>query len=114
AGADTLVASRGSDVLFGGAGADRFVWDAEPWSPATVEDFTPGADKLDLSALIQAAGGGDPFASGRLKLLADDAGGTKVLFDRDGAGPDPQWANYVIHLPGVEPARLAAGDWIFS
>lgn len=114
-GADTLVASRGSDVLFGGAGADRFVWGAEPWSPAEVEDFRPGEDRLDLSALMQAAGvTGDPFASGHMKLLADGAGGTKVLFDRDGPGPAPEWANYIVHLQGVDPARLTAGDWVFG
>ncbi len=115
AGADTLAASRGSDALFGGAGADRFVWGAEPWSPAQVEDFKPGEDRLDLSALMRGAGvTGDPFASGHLRLLADGVGGTKVLFDRDGSGPDPQWANYVIHLEGVDPNRLGSADWIFS
>lgn len=115
AGADTLVASRGSDALFGGAGADRFEWSAEPWSPAGVEDFTPGEDRLDLSALMQASGvTGDPFASGHLRLMADGAGGTKVLFDRDGPGPEPQWANYVIHLQGVDAERIGAADWIFE
>ncbi|HEY8573510.1 sialate O-acetylesterase [Phenylobacterium sp.] len=114
AGADTLNASRGSDVLTGGGGADRFVFAAEPWSPAEITDFTPGADKIDLRALFDAAGftGADPFAAGYLKLLDDGAGGTKVLFDRDGPGPSPQWANYVIHLQGVAPAALTGSDWI--
>ncbi|MGA0606021.1 sialate O-acetylesterase [Phenylobacterium sp. VNQ135] len=109
AGADTLVASRGSDVLAGGAGADRFVWTAEPWSPAEVKDFTPGEDRLDLSALGLA---GDPLADGRIVLLADGAGGAKVLLDPDGAGGG--WGNYVIHLQGVAPERLSVADWIFS
>jgi len=109
AGADTLVASRGSDQLSGGAGGDRFVWGAEPWSPAEVADFAPGEDRLDLSGLGLA---GDPLADGRLILLSDGAGGTKVLVDADGAGG--AWGNYVIHLQGVATERLAAGDWIFA
>lgn len=115
AGADTLVASRGSDVLVGGAGADRFEWPQEPWSPAQVRDFTPGEDQLDISAWLRAAGvSGDPFASGHLRLIEDGAGGSKVLFDRDGPGPDPQWANYVIHLEGVAPNAVRASDWVFN
>lgn len=109
AGADTLVASRGSDVLVGGAGPDHFVWTAEPWSPAEVKDFAPGEDRLDLSALGLT---GDPLADDRIQLLADGAGGAKVLLDPDGAGGS--WGNYVIHLVGVGPERLSAGDWVFS
>ncbi|MCR5873950.1 type I secretion C-terminal target domain-containing protein [Phenylobacterium sp. J426] len=109
AGADTLVASRGSDQLSGGAGADRFVWTAEPWSPAEVRDFAPGEDRLDLSGLGL---GGDALAAGRVLLLSDGAGGTKVLVDGD--GPGGAWGNYVIHLQGIAPGQIGAADWIFN
>ena len=115
-GDDTLNASRGPDRLTGGGGADRFVFGAEPWDPPHITDFTPGVDRIDLRALFDAAGnaGVDPFADGYLRLIDDGAGGTKVLFDRDAAGPEPQWANYVIHLEGTPPGRLGPGDWIFQ
>lgn len=114
AGDDTLNASRGSDVLSGGGGADRFAFAAENWSPAEITDFQPGVDRIDLSALFDAVGyaGADAFADRYLILLDDGAGGTKVLFDRDAEGPDPQWANYILHLQGVAPADLTADDWI--
>ena len=108
AGDDTINASQGNDVLTGGAGADRFVFANEPWSPDRITDFTLGSDKLDLSALFQKAGyaGTDPVADRYVVLLSDGAGGTKVLFDHDGAGPSPQWANYVIHLDNVSSTGL--------
>ncbi|WP_334164455.1 Calx-beta domain-containing protein, partial [Phenylobacterium sp.] len=114
AGDDTINASQGADVLTGGAGADRFVWGKEPWSPATVTDFVVGTDKLDLSALFQASGytGSDPVADKYVTLLTDQ-NGTKVLFDRDGAGTAQQWGNYIINLQGVTTpvtwSQLAAG-----
>jgi Ca2+-binding RTX toxin-like protein len=114
AGDDTLNASRGSDILTGGGGADRFVFAAENWSPAQITDFAAGVDRIDLSAVFDAIGyaGTDPFADGYLKLIEDGEGGTKVLFDRDAAGPEPQWANYILHLPGVAPSALTSIDWI--
>ena len=107
-GNDTINASQGNDVLTGGAGADRFVFGNEPWSPDRITDFTLGSDKLDLSALFQKAGyaGTDPIADHYIVLLNDGAGGTNLLFDHDGAGPSPQWANYVIHLDNLSSSGL--------
>ena len=114
-GNDTINASRLSDVLIGGGGSDHFVIGLEPWSPALITDFAPGIDKIDLRGMLASAGydGRDPFADGHLKLASDGAGGTQVLFDRDGAGPDPQWPNYVLHIANVAPAAMGSGDWIF-
>ena len=54
--ADTLAGGGGNDRLFGGAGADRFVFrsttDSAVGTPRDViSDFTPGQDRIDLSAL---------------------------------------------------------------
>ncbi len=116
AGDDTLNASRGSDILTGNGGHDVFAWAQEPWSPAEVTDFTPGVDKLDFRALLDAAGyaGSDPFGAGYLSLISDGSDGTKVLFDHDASGSSPQWANYVIHLQHVAPGAVSAGDFIFQ
>jgi Ca2+-binding RTX toxin-like protein len=108
AGDDTINASQGGDVLTGGAGADRFAFAREPWSPDRITDFALGTDKLDLSALLQAAGytGSDPVADHYISFLSDGTGGTKLLFDHDAAGPSPQWPNYIIQLDHVASAGL--------
>ena len=108
AGDDTLNASQGPDVLTGGPGADTFSWGKAPWSPATVTDFVVGQDRLDLAALFQQAGytGSDPVADKVIILADDGAGGTKVLFDRDGAGDAQPWPDYIIKLDGVAAAGL--------
>lgn len=107
-GADTLNASQGGDQLTGGAGADTFAWAKEPWEPARVTDFSVGTDKLDLSALFKAANytGVDPIADKYIWLLDNGAGGTKVLFDKDGAATAQQWPNYVINLEQTPTAGL--------
>ncbi len=48
-GADILSDGAGSDRLTGGAGADRFVLAADG-TRDEISDFTPGSDRLDLSA----------------------------------------------------------------
>ena len=114
AGDDTLNASQADDTLTGGAGADRFVFGLEPWSPAHITDFKPGEDKIDLSALFDKAGyaGSDPVREGYLYLQSDGGDGTLVRFDRDGAGPNPQWPNTIIDVEHVAPSQLSLGDWI--
>ena len=102
-GADTITAGQGGDTITGGAGADWFVFNKNPWSPHTVKDFHVGEDKLDLSALLQAARytGSDPVADKYVWLQDNGAGGLNVLFDWDGAGPNPQWPNFLARLEGV-------------
>ena len=56
AGADRLVAGRGHDELTGGGGPDTFVFNGVRAAGTgkardVVTDFTPGADKLDLSGI---------------------------------------------------------------
>lgn len=108
AGGDTIYGSQGNDVLTGGEGADRFIFMKEPWAPDRITDFKVGVDTLDLSALFTASGyrGGDPVADKYIRFEADGAGGTKVLFDRDGAGTAQKWPNYIIHLEKVPTTGL--------
>ncbi len=107
AGNDTLNASQGYDVLTGGGGGDVFAFAKEPWAPITIKDFAVGADKLDLSAMLKAAGytGSDPVADKYISFKAG-SGGTEVFFDRDGAGTGQQWPNRIINLEGVSTSGL--------
>jgi Ca2+-binding RTX toxin-like protein len=116
AGNDTLNSSQGSDVLAGAGGADHFVFAKENWSPARITDFEDNVDRIDIRGMLDAVGytGTDPFAAGLLKLIDDGAGGTKVLFDRDAGGPNPEWPNYVIHVEKAPPSSLGSSDWIFQ
>nr|WP_322939308.1 retention module-containing protein [Pseudomonas sp. s4] len=55
-GNDTLIGGKGNDILIGGAGNDTFVWNADDRGGNyhdIVKDFGNGADKLDLSQLLQ-------------------------------------------------------------
>jgi Ca2+-binding RTX toxin-like protein len=113
-GADTLNASQGFDTLTGGAGSDRFVLGSEPWAPIHIADFTPGSDKLDLSALFKASGyaGSDPVADHYVYVQSDGAGGSLIRFDRDGSGGNPVWPNTIVDLEHVAPAQVTSSDWI--
>jgi Ca2+-binding RTX toxin-like protein len=115
AGADTLGAGQGPDQLTGGAGADRFLFDKQPWNAGHVTDFQHGVDVLDLRALFAAAGyrGVDPIADGYLRLEADGAGGTKVYFDEDGWASGHPWPTTMTTLDHVAPSTLTSSDWLF-
>jgi Ca2+-binding RTX toxin-like protein len=111
-GGDTLHAGQGPDQLTGGAGADVFVFRDLPWNAGHVTDFTVGVDKLDLGALLSAAGvtSADPIASGHVILAADGLGGTKVYFDPDAAGTAHRWPTLITTLDGVTPGGLTAAN----
>jgi Ca2+-binding RTX toxin-like protein len=93
----------GNDSLTGGAGADVFRLPSEPWAPIHITDFTPGQDKLDLSALFKASGytGSDPIGDHYMYVESDGAGGSVLRFDRDAGGSNPVWPNTIV-------------DWIIS
>jgi serralysin len=112
AGADTLHAGRGPDQLTGGAGADAFVFRDLPWNAGAIGDFTPGADKLDLSAIFDAAGywGDNPMADGMMRL-EDVGGATRVHVDVDGPNGG-EWPFLITTLTGVSPGSLSSSDWI--
>lgn len=88
AGDDRIVGGANPDVLTGGAGNDVFVYQSLRDAGDTLTDFTPGADRIDLSALLASIGASPAtaFSQGIVKLVA--AGDDLLLqIDTDGAGP---------------------------
>src|SRR5262249_33348488 len=114
-GNDILIGGHGADTLTGGAGTDIFQFDHVPASAGHVTDFTVGTDRLDLRVLFTAAGytGSNPVADGYLSFVSDGVGGSKVIFDPDGAGP--AGSSVITTLDHVSPASLTMGsDWYFQ
>lgn len=107
AGRDRLFGNSGDDVINGGAdndkmtgqyGADTFVFDLNS-GVDMITDFTPGLDRIDVSAY-----GIADFAA--LAAIADDIGGRAVISLNGNTD--------FVRLNGVLEADLSAGDFIFS
>jgi beta-glucanase (GH16 family) len=109
-GSDILIAGHGADTLTGGAGDDFFVFHAAPWSAGQITDFTLGADKLDLSAILGAAGytGTDPVADGWVTFSSDGQGDTQVLFNAH--DPSYPWPLLITTLDHVASADLTSAN----
>ena len=107
-GDDTIVSGFGSDRLWGGTGADTFIFTQvtpEDGTARSIRDFEPGVDTLDLSALLEGYSGADPVASGHLKLAVSASGsGTKLYYDHDGSGGAR--AQLIAVLEGVTPVQI--------
>lgn len=90
---DTLVAGTGRETMTGGAGDDDFVFDGRGHR-ATITDFRPGHDKIELDG-VGARGFHD------LHITRQD--GHAVI----------EVAGNHIDLPGVLPKQLHASDFFF-
>jgi Ca2+-binding RTX toxin-like protein len=113
-GNDTLIAGHGADMLTGGGGADNFVFDAAPWNAGQITDFTLGTDKIDLSAMLSAAGytGSDPVADGWISFASDGHGDTQLFFDAH--NPSDPWPNLITTLDNLAPTGLTAANVLGS
>jgi Ca2+-binding RTX toxin-like protein/subtilisin family serine protease len=120
AGADTLAGGAGADRQWGGDGADTFRFlatgDSTLAARDRIEDFPPGLDRIDLSAIDAdtAAAGRQAFAflgtagfTGAAQLRFVSNGVDGWLLGTDDALPD---AEFNLHLIGV--TALAAADLI--
>jgi serralysin len=107
---DTFFAGHNSVVMTGNGGADAFVFQYEPWNAGSITDFTPGNDKLDLSALLSAAGysGSDPVSDGYVTFQSDGGGDTNVYFNPH--DPSQQWPSLITTLDNVSPSGLTAAN----
>ncbi|MEZ0211041.1 MAG: type I secretion C-terminal target domain-containing protein, partial [Methylophilus sp.] len=113
AGDDIINGGLGVDTLTGGAGNDVFVYNSIRDAGDTITDFTPYADKLQLSALLASLGisANVAIADGYIRLL-DVTGGVQVLVDADGA-TGPAAAKPLVTLKGLTANQVApARDFI--
>jgi Ca2+-binding RTX toxin-like protein len=112
-GRDTIILGRGGNVVTGGGGNDVFAFNEVPWAGGHITDFASG-DGLNLSGMFSRYGytGTDPIADGRVKLVADGAGGSQVLFNLDGlSAGSGTWV--VTTLDHVNPASVhLSSGWI--
>lgn len=96
-GDDTLVGGQGEDRLFGGTGSDHFVIVQEPWQYDTVEDFTRGQDKIDLSNMHYILSMDD--------LAFSNENGFVVI--------SYSYAQYAFRVNGQTASQFTASDFIF-
>lgn len=93
-GADTITGGGGADRLTGGKGADVFVYNHVGDAGDLITDFTPGVDKLNLTALKAETGGtistaavsdglGVYLTVGSVKTLIVDLKGVSSLYSGD-------------------------------
>jgi len=106
AGDDRLTGGAGADVLTGGAGADTFVYQSMRDAGDRITDFSPGTDRIDLSALLASMGytGSNAIGDGVVKLL-NTAAGLSVLIDTDG-NAGPATGRPLLTLTGVSAAQI--------
>jgi len=114
AGDDVIFGGAGADILTGGAGGDLFKYTSTRDAGDTILDFTPYADKLDLSALLASLGVAGNGVSGGHVQFVDAIGGVNVLVDTDGID-GPAVARPFITLKGLTakqmvPARDIVGS----
>lgn len=106
AGDDIIIGGAGADVLTGGAGGDTFVYTSLRDAGDTITDFTPYADKIDLSGLLASLGIAPANAiANRNVRFADVTGGCNLLVDPDGDGPAP--ARVIVTLKGLTAKQMA-------
>jgi hypothetical protein len=122
------VGGVGNDVLTGGDGADRFVFDMSLGSSNvdTIKDFVTGTDKIVLSAKVftkfTGSSAGTAIAAGNLVIgagvtakaadsndyLIYDTGTDMLYYDADGNGAGAAVAFVKVELTGT--AAPAFGD----
>jgi predicted extracellular nuclease len=115
AGADVIVGTPGDDIITGGAGADRltgnggrdvFVYTSMRDAADTITDFTPGDDRLDLTALLASIGASPATAwANGVVTLAASGNNTVVLVDTDGRS-GPAVGRPLVTLLNVSPANV--------
>ncbi|HEY4082292.1 MAG TPA: LysM peptidoglycan-binding domain-containing protein [Burkholderiaceae bacterium] len=114
-----LISSGGAKTVVTGAGNDQVV--LPNIGPLTaliaIQDFTLGADKLNVRAILQGIGyvGTDPFADGIFKITDKPASGVLISVDPDGAaGPKSAYFGGVLLLGLTAAALVPSRDFTWA
>ncbi|MBV4484135.1 retention module-containing protein [Pseudomonas sp. SWRI153] len=102
-GDDVLIGGPGNNTLTGGAGADTFQWLKGNSGHDLITDFTPGADKLDLSQLLQGENGSTASLDDYLHFTVSGSGAS-VMTSIDVSAMAGATPNQTIDLAGVNLA----------
>jgi 5'-nucleotidase / UDP-sugar diphosphatase len=106
AGDDIINGGLGVDTLTGGAGNDVFVYNSLREAGDTITDFTPYADKVQLTALLASLGvSANTALSGGYLRLVDVTGGVQLWVDSDGAA-GPAAARPLVTLKGLTAKQV--------
>jgi len=109
AGDDVITGGAGADVITGGAGADTFVYTSIRDAGDRIADFTPGTDRIRLTALLASIGyaGSNALGDGVVQLVNTPAG-LSVRIDADGTA-GPALARPLLTLTGVSAGQIVPG-----
>jgi beta-glucanase (GH16 family) len=114
---DTFIAGQNSVVMTGDGGANNFVFNSAPWNAGQITNFNPASDKIDVSAMLHAAGyaGSNPFGDGTLTLVSDGHSGTDLMYNPPGAGSNGIWPITVVDIDNVAASSLnTSADFVTS
>ncbi len=111
AGDDRITGGEGADLITTGAGHDVIVYNSLRDALDTITDFTPGADRIDLSAITASLRAANPAVTDWVQAgfvqLVDTAAGVQVRIDTDGfAGAGA--ARPLVTLRGRTAAQMSA------
>jgi Ca2+-binding RTX toxin-like protein len=115
-GTDDLTGGEGNDTLTGGSGADYFFYGAGTLtSTDLITDFTPGVDRIVVSAATYTALAGvvgSTINTNTNSFFGYDPGTGALTYDADGEGAGA--AGVVIAVMGLatHPAQLGLDVWV--
>ena len=121
-GDDRIAGLGDADTLTGGAGRDHFVYGAASEGGDTITDFTPGQDKIEVSAAgfggglsvgaaVALVSNSAPVAAGSAGTFLYNTDTGELFWDRDGAGAAPrELIATLVGKPAITASDISVSD----